>query len=55
MQRSATNGSTGSWQASIQIHTQPGTAWRRHIAAIATYIDAFIMAKNHQRLKACKK
>jgi hypothetical protein len=38
MQRSASSASTGSWQASIEFHTQPGAGWRRHIAAIATYI-----------------
>jgi hypothetical protein len=37
MQR-ASSTSAGSWRASIQFHTQPGTAWRRHIAAIAAYI-----------------
>jgi hypothetical protein len=35
MERSAGSTSIGSWQASIQFHTLPGTAWRRHIAAIA--------------------
>jgi hypothetical protein len=37
MQRRTSSASAGSWQASIQFYTQPGTAWRRHIAAIAAY------------------
>jgi hypothetical protein len=40
MQRSASSASSGSWQAAMQFHTQPTTAWRRHIAAIAKYITA---------------
>jgi hypothetical protein len=35
MQRNTSSASSLSWQASLQFHTQPNTAWRRHIAAIA--------------------
>jgi len=38
MQRSTGHASAGSWQAAVQFHTQLGTAWHRHIAAIAAGI-----------------
>jgi hypothetical protein len=38
MQRSGSSVSAGSWQASIQFPVQIGTAWHRHISAIAAYI-----------------
>lgn len=38
MQRSGSSAPAGSWQASIQFPVQTGTAWRRHISAIAAYL-----------------
>jgi hypothetical protein len=35
MPRRASNTSAGSWQAAMQFHTQPSTAWRQHISTIA--------------------
>jgi hypothetical protein len=61
MQRSANSASSGSWRASIQFQAEPGTAWRRHIAAIATDIAQAapnpdsrrsLHGIDHRRLKA---